>query len=288
MKTEEWPLATSKKSGGAAREVKIKNASRFGMVLVADLKVDPEAQRKLSMPWVKERVSTFDVDQLGYIVVNRREEGGTYVVDGMHRVELMRQVGWGDQNIHAEIFDGLTQAEEAELFNARNDRRAVRKYDRFRIAFTARDEQAVAITRIVHRAGFVISDQAGDGHIASIEALERIYTGGGIGSTTEGAEALGRTLNMVGAAWGKTYASVQGDIIRALGMVNLRYAGNIDEKALIKKLSSFSGGPSGLVGRGRSLKELSGRPIFHCIASIVVDLYNRGRRVGNIEPWEAA
>ena len=34
----------------------------------------------------------------------------------------MRAVGWGDQRIHAEVFDGLNQAEEAELFNARNDR----------------------------------------------------------------------------------------------------------------------------------------------------------------------
>lgn len=263
-----------------------KNASKFGTVLVSDLKVDPEVQRKLSMQWVREHTKDFDVDQLGYIVVNRRDGGSAYVIDGMHRVQLMREVGWGDQNIHAEIFDGLTQAEEAELFNARNDRRAVRKYDRFRISFTARDPQAVEITQIVHRVGFAISDQLLDGNIVSIDSLEKIYLGGGISTKAEGVVALRRTLEVLRDAWGKSSAAVNGDLIRSLGMVHLRYSTEIDHKGLVTKLASFTGGAPGLIGRGRSLKELRGRPLYHCIASIIVDAYNRGRRAGKIDAWE--
>ena len=51
-----------------------RHASKFGSVLVSELNIDPSAQRKLSMPWVKERIDKFDVNQLGYIVVNHRRE----------------------------------------------------------------------------------------------------------------------------------------------------------------------------------------------------------------------
>jgi hypothetical protein len=59
-----------------------RQASKFGAVLVSDLTIDQQAQRKLSMPWVKAHIDQFDVDQLGYIVVNRRADGKLYVVDG--------------------------------------------------------------------------------------------------------------------------------------------------------------------------------------------------------------
>ena len=122
--------------------------STFRMVALADLNIDPEAQRPLSPAWVKTRVPIFNADQLGHIVVNKRANGKFYIVDGQHRVELMRAVGWGDQQIHAEVFEGLTQAQEAALFNARNDRKAVRRFDKFRISITAGDSDAIEINKI--------------------------------------------------------------------------------------------------------------------------------------------
>src|SRR3954469_22422078 len=106
-------------------KIKVSNSSQFKMVPVAELNIDPEAQRRMSMAWVKSHVSMFDPDQLGYIVVNRRPNGKMYVIDGQHRVELIRTVGWGDQMVHAEFFDGLDQKREAALFRSRNDRKAV-------------------------------------------------------------------------------------------------------------------------------------------------------------------
>ncbi|MFY7866907.1 DUF6551 family protein [Roseateles sp.] len=265
----------------------VRHASKFGTVLVSELNIDPEAQRKLSMAWVKEHIDLFDVDQLGYIVVNRRADGKWYVVDGQHRTELMRAVGWGDQRIHAEMFEGLTQREEAELFNARNDRRAVRKFDHFRISVTAGDERATDITNIVAAAGLIITDQQVDRGITAVDKLEKIYDGGGIASTREGRAALGRTLNAIKHAWGTSPASFNGVLLYGVGLVQLRYNGAIDQKALATKLAPVKGGAPGLLGNARALREMSGRPVHHCIASIVVDIYNKGRRVGKLDDWEA-
>lgn len=266
------------------------HSSRFIMVNIADLCIDPEAQRKLSPAWVKDHVEIFDVDQLGYVVVNRRAEGDEkklYVVDGQHRVELLRAVGWGDQKIHAEVFEGLTQEEEAELFIARNDRRAVRTIDKFRVSITAGNKESVDIKRIVSEHGLVISDQNRPGHILAVNSLEKVYRGAGIASPKEGPTALSKALYTVIHAWGNTQASVHGQIILGIGMVFLRYNGRVDESELIKKLAPLPGGAPGLYGKGRAMQEVRGRPVHHCIASIVVDTYNKGRRQSHLEAWES-
>lgn len=267
---------------------KQQHSSSFKMVAIAELNIDPEAQRKLSRAWVDKHAPEFDVEQLGYIVVNRRGgAGGTmFVVDGYHRVELMRAVGWGDQRIHAEVFEGMNQAQEARLFIARNDRRSVRRYDIFRIGVTGRDPDALAICKVVQDFGLVISDNSSDGHIVAVDALERLYEGAGIASKREGLTALKHTLNTVTQAWGRQGTALHGTVLLGIGLVQLRYSKEIDQKDLIKKLGPFPGGGSGLLGRARTMKELNGKNIYHCIAALVVDQYNKGRRETRLDPWD--
>jgi len=257
------------------------------MINVQDLNVDPEAQRQLSPGWVKARVPKFDVDLLGYILVNKRANGKLYVVDGQHRVELMRAVGWGDQKMHAEYCEGLTQAEEAELFNARNDRKAVRKFDKFRISITAGDPVATDIDKIVRAHGLVISDQLTDGHIAAVDSLEKVYHGSGIASAKEGPSALANALKVLVQAWGKQASSVNGKVVQGVGMIFLRYDGTVNVADLVKKLAPFPGGAPGLLGKARSQQEVRGRPLHHCVASIVVDIYNKGRSVKKLDAWDS-
>lgn len=265
----------------------VRHASKFGQVLVSELNIDPQAQRKLSMVWVRAHVPNFDVEQLGYITVNRRADGKWYVVDGQHRVELMRAVGWGDQLIHAEIFQGLNQQQEAVLFNARNDRRSVRRFDTFRINVTGGNERACDIHSVVAGCGLAISDQQTDGCITAVDKLERIYDGAGISSVNEGRAALTRTLKTIKRAWGTSPAGFNGALVYGVGLVQLRYNGAIDQEALAKKLAPVKGGAPGLLGNARALREMSGRPVHHCVASIVVDVYNKGRRAGKLDDWEA-
>lgn len=262
-------------------------ASTFGMVQIAKLHVDPEAQRVLAPYWVKTRIPLFDVEQLGCIVVNRRANGNLYIVDGQHRVELLRAVGWGDQEVHAEVFSNLDQAGEAELFLARNDRKAVRLIDKFRVSITAGNREAIDINKIVLAHGLMISDQAKDGHVVAVNALERVYRGAGIASPKAGPAALSNALRTCVQAWGKQASSLNGQVVQGLGLVFLRYNSKVDQPSLIKKLSPLSGGAPGLLGRGRAIQELRGRPIHHCIASIVVDVYNKGRHANKLEAWES-
>lgn len=265
----------------------VTSTSAFRMVPIAELNIDPEAQRKLNPGWVKARISTFDADLLGYILVNKRANGKLYVVDGQHRVELLRAVGWGDQNIHAEYREGLTQREEAEWFLGRNDRKAVQAFDKFRVRITEGDPVACDINKIVNAHGLALSDQAKNGHVNAVAALESVYRGGGIASQKEGARALADALRAIIKAWGDQPSSVNGRIIQSIGLVQLRYNGALDQKTLADKLAPFPGGAPGLLGKGKAMQEVRGKPLHHCIASIVVDVYNKGRRVGKLDAWES-
>ena len=262
-----------------------KNASVFKAVNIRQLNIDPNVQRRLDKAWVNARIDKFDVDLLGYVVVNQRPDGKQYIVDGQHRTALMRAVGWGDQNVSAEFFNGLTIAEEAALFRARNDRKALRKFDNFRIALVQGEPTATAINKIVASFGLAISDQLTPGSIAAVASLEKVYGGCGI-SPERGPKALAESLYTIIHAWGNQTSAVSGQVIHAVGLVHLRYGNKIDKEALVHKLASYSGGPSGLLGSGKNLREHHGKSLPHCIGRVIVDTYNKGRRGTKLESWD--
>lgn len=244
-----------------------------------------QAQRELKNGWIDKHIDAFDVEKLGYPLVNRRADGHLYIIDGQNRVELVRRVGWGDQMVQVEYFDGLTQAEEAALFLARNDRTAVGAYDKFRVRVTAGEPVASDIDRIVRAQGLAISKLPEDGHIAAVGALEKVYRGAGLASLKEGPRELARTLNALVKSWGPAASTFNGKLIEGMGLVCIRYGTAVDVERLATKLGSVSGGAPGILGRGKSLKELRGRTLDHCVASIIVDVYNQGGRSGRLDDW---
>lgn len=124
------------------------------------------------------------------------------------------------------------------------------------------------------------------GGVTAVDKLEKIYDGGGITSPREGRVALARTLTVIKQAWGASPAGFNGALLHGVGLVQLRYNGAIDQAALATKLAPIKGGAPGLLGNARALREMTGRPVHHCVASIVVDAYNKGRRVGKLDDWE--
>lgn len=267
---------------------KVVTGSKVQWVELDKLVVDPEVQRKFNPKWVSDRVEAFDPDKLGFIVVNRRPDGKMYVVDGQHRAALVRTVLGNDQKMEAQLYSGMDIADEAKTFLARNDRISIRPLDTFRVRVAARDTVAVDILRIVREHGFAISDQARSGNIVAVGALQNIYNGAKIATEQEGALALARTLHIITEAWGTTPAAVQGTIIQGIGVLCLRYGSSLDDKRMIGLLARRPGGASGIMGAARTQSEIRSRPVGVCVAGVLVDLYNKGRRTTEkLENWWA-
>lgn len=281
------PALTAVRSKPAAEKTRVPRGCSNRYVNIADIKIDPEAQRELLPGWVKARVGGFDPDKLGTITVNRRDGGELHAIDGQHRVELLRAVGWGDQSIFATYFEGLTQAEEAALFLALNDNRPVSTFAKFKPRVTAGEAVASDIQRIVNLAGFAIAKNAATGHITAVASLEYVYRGGRGSSAKGGPAALAKTLKTIDAAWGREAANFNGHVIEGVGLVHLRYA-SVNQEALVAKLTALRGGAAGLVAKGGQARDVRGGRMGFCVAGVIVDLYNKGRRAGKLEDWWAA
>jgi len=264
----------------------VPHSSLIQWLLIESLRIDPEAQRDLRQFWVKQHVPIFDADQLGYIVVSIRKDGHAYVIDGQHRVALLRAVGWGDQKVACEVFSGLTQKQEASLFLSRNDRLAVRTFDKFRVRITAGEPTACDINRIVVSAGLSLAQTtSGAGRVSAVNALERIYRGAGIAGAKDGASVLVKTLRTIEQAWGRESSNFEGQVIEGLGLLLTRYGPKVEGNGLVGKLAKVGGGAAGLIGKARGMRDLRGGTVAYCIAGLVVERYNRGRRSGKLDGW---
>lgn len=116
---------------GTKDEHKKQRASHLRWVPIAEMKVSPKAQREFRKPHAEKFAADFDLEALGFPVVNIRD-GHYWIVDGQHRVEALKMMGWADQQIQCECYEGMTEAEEADLFLRRDDRRAITSFDKFR------------------------------------------------------------------------------------------------------------------------------------------------------------
>ena len=75
------------------------------------------------------------------------------------------------------------------------------------------------------------------------------------------------------------------DLVAGIGEVFCRYEGEIDRAALIRKLSKFPGGATGLLGKAKGLHEYRKKlTIGRCVAILVIDVYNRGRQRDPLPP----
>lgn len=87
-------------------------------VPLADLNVDSNYARELDEAWVETIVSGWDPDLFRNPLVSRRSDGSLWVVDGQHRVEAAKRLGF--DWVHAIVIPIDDVEKEAYLFVVHN------------------------------------------------------------------------------------------------------------------------------------------------------------------------
>lgn len=254
---------------------KVERVSRMMMVPLADMHVSPVAQRRYNRAQAESYAADLKLESLGFPVLNKRD-GRWYIIDGQHRVQALRMADFGEYKLECECYFGLSEAEEADLFLERNNRRTVTPFDRFRIALTAQRATELAVRDAVELTGLRVAKGSRDGNVSAVAALLSIYENGG-------AVMLSRTLAILRDAYGAIHVSLSSEMIRGLGLVCQRYNGDMDDEAVTVKLSSAS--LQTLLATASVLKRQTGRRGDECIAAAVVELVNRGRGGRKLTPW---
>jgi hypothetical protein len=244
-------------------------------VPIAKMKTSPVAQRQLNQARVDHLAAEFDLEQLGTPTLSDRD-GSFYIIDGQHRVEALRQIGWGDQQVQCWVYSGLTEREEADKFDRLNDVLAVHAFDKFRVRVTANREVEADIDRIVQAQGLCVSRDAVPGAIGAVGTLRRVYV------RSDGV-TLGRTLRIIRDAYGDS--GLEAPVIDGIGLLCQRYNGDLDDKAATDKLARAHGGVNGLLGKAELLRQRTGNYKSHCVAAAAVDIINSGKGGKKLPSW---
>lgn len=268
-----------------SREAPPMEPTRTAWIPLSILGRDPRVNtRPVDGQWVEQHVPIFEPDALGVLAVSARPDGQTIILDGQNRAELCRRVGWGDQSVLCRIYEGLTVQKEAALFRALNDNRQVKSVFKFLARVTEGEPAAVAINTVVEQLGWKVAGQVSAKQISAVVALEKIFTGDRR-KDSPGVGAVFTTLNLVTEAWGHRPETVNGQVLLGVGGVVNRYGDDLSIADLVRKLSSYPGGPGGLLGDARGLKAMLGGSVGNAVAETIVKVYNKGRRVNRLPEW---
>lgn len=239
---------------------------------------DESYQRPLNMPWCERTALVFDPDAFGTLTVSEKAGDRYMTLDGRHRAELLRILGWNGQKVPCHVHRGLSQAQEAELFAKLNNARQLTFLDRFFSRLVAKEQVACAVAKVTSDAGYRIDRGSRDGSITAVNALQDVYLGRGQRIRGENPDALKNTLHVLTEAWGRERATVGKNMIAGVGAFFLRYGNAVDHDRLIKKLANITSGPQGLINRGAGKQEMHGGSIITGIAHYLTEQYNQGLR----------
>jgi hypothetical protein len=264
-------------TGKGNPEGRLERAARLRWVPLAQMRINPLAQRDLRPARVARLAAVFDLEQMGAPVVSHRG-GWYYLIDGQHRIEALKcWLGiWEGQQIQCWCYEGLSEQAEAELFLTLNDTLTVHAFAKFKVSVQAGRAAEADVDRIVRALGLRISHARAGGGIAAVSTLRRIYARGG-------AAVLSRALRIIRDAYGE--AGLDGSVIDGIGLLCQRYDGQLSEQRAIERLSTAHGGVSGLISKAGQLRQTTGNATAQCVAAAAVELINRGSGGKKLPSW---
>lgn len=246
---------------------KQQRAAHLRWVPIRQMAVSPLAQRAVNPARVDQIAAHFDPEDVGTPTVSYRDET-YYIIDGQHRVEAMRLIGWDDQQIQCWTYEGMTEDEEAERFLKLNDTLSVNAMSKFRVSVAAGRERESDIDRVVRAANCVVTNDKIPGAIGAVGTLGKIYDRSGPGT-------LSRTIRIIRDAYGD--AGLEAPILDGIGLLCQRYNGAVDDAELVRRLAAAAGGAGGLLNLADKMRAATGNAKAHCVAAAAVEIYNRGR-----------
>lgn len=244
-----------------------------GTVRGSDLHVDPDVQRSLNPKQVDKLENEWDEIFAGTLVISKRKDGSMWVVDGQHRCAAGLRKD-GEMIFDAEIHEGLTLQQEADMFLALNkDRKPPHPFDNYHVSITAGKELEMRIEAEVASRGLMVAKTASANKVAAIEKLRSLAN-----KDKARTGLISDTLEVCEAAWGRNAESWDNMIIFAVGTVIIKNRDVIEKKRLWTTLGKHE---------ARQWKSASSRSTVsgggsesrsNNLVDIIVTSYNKGLR----------
>ena len=246
--------------------VKIKN-KLSSKVKPADLMVDLSYQRDVNKIKVANIIKNYNPNAIGVVTLSIRENGDLYIIDGQHRVEALKQLGYGNTDINAIVFFDLTIEDEARLFVIMNESRTKpKKSDLYKASIKSGDVELIELNNMLNRNNICVGDKPGDGVIRAIGTLHKVNNKIGIIN-------LEKVIKVLLSANGNNSTSFQAEYITAVSTIIVKYK-NVDTDRLalaIKKL----GEPSLAIAKSHMIaSDVKFVTKSITLSSMIIDNYN--------------
>jgi hypothetical protein len=241
--------------------------------------VDRRVQRSSGVKQMRAAkiAAEMNLDALGVLAVSHRESGEYAIIDGAHRAEALRILGFTSDEVLCEVYEGLSLPEEAAMFRLRNNSEKVNYLDRFLVRVVEGEPIALALADLVGKHGWKIDHNSNTGLFAAVQRLERIYLMEPL--------AADKALATLTRAWGHEHNAADGRLVEGLGLFFHRYGAAVDVEELVDRLSKFPGGPGKLIGAARGLRDLIGSTVPRAVAELVTEMYNARRKTRGLPSW---
>lgn len=242
---------------------------RLRSVNLNDLQTDLSYQSPVKTSQVNKIVNNYDPKSIDSIVVNLREDGLYYIVDGQHRVTALKQLG--ELSVSAKVHAGLSVEDEAKLYHDINSRPTKTPNAMAKAKMAHGDEVAEKIDQAVRAAGMNIDYGATNktnGYIQAYRTLETLYKKFGRNGLTE-------TLALIKRVYGNHSGYFSGFIMSGMAKFLSTYYEDLNMEILENKLQKQ--------GFSNLLAEINKqRPNFksktEAVPYVLADIYNKKRK----------
>lgn len=237
--------------------------------------VDPSYDRPIHDNRVNEMAENWKDEALGVVFASRRQdEDKLFLLDGQHRVGALKKQGRKTELVPALVFEGLSVAEEAELFRMMNkNRRPLLPSELFKASLVEGDKEALEIQAVIEGLGLRLESLAtGDAQtVRCVSTIWRIYR-------ALGAEGVDATLSLIVLAWGEPppKSAFNQNLVLALARIIFYEENKVDMDRLRSVLASES--PDALLSRADSIRSLAGGELNGALIDQICDGYNKGMR----------
>jgi hypothetical protein len=245
------------------------NPPKPNLVLIPLEALDIESlyQRGTKAASVYKIAVDFDYRKLGIPVVALRN-GKYWVIDAQQRTRAILLMNLACPGYLTSVWcelvpDTRGRADEADLFDGRNNSKPILPIERFKACWAARKPWAVDIVNDLHSKGITVKGIARPGAVpvTCIAAVKYAHNAG----------VLDETIQAIDSTWGLIDEAFQVTCFHPIAGVLHRNRGKVDMEHLVKTLKKFR--PAGFKafanttdGRGRTVG----------IAARIVKAYNKG------------
>lgn len=257
-------------------------------IKVSDLEVDPRVQRfNLQAAKVDRIVRNYNRDARGIVTVSRRRtEGGAilgnYLIDGWHRTEVERRVTENTGTMTCHVYEGLTLAEEAQMFLDLNYANQPSPLEKHAARVIAGDAQALRVQEAVHTYHWRVSPSPEPGNV---QAIAKLYNLDDLSMRIEAEPHLIQQIFLViTRAWGTDRFGSQAVILEGMGRFLAQHGSKVNVARLIERLASYKGGPQTLHAEATQYANLAKGRVSMAVAHLITVAYNKGLRGESLLP----